>query len=506
MAEAKVIFTLNGDNLTIQCSKMDKMRDICQKYATKVNKNIDSLVFLYGGNQINFNLSFNEQASSLDRNNNIMRVLVDEKDNNRLICPKCGEKIKLKIEELDNIIISYNEIKDTINGIKLSIDNMIKASLNDLTNIQLKNINKVLNIINEDIKQNNKKLNNLLTEQKNIINNTNNKLDIIDNIIDKSYDNYNIKLKKPLHKLNYHTDSIYCSTVLKDGRFVTGSGDKSIIIYNNKTFKPDLTIKEHSSSVYNVIQLSSGDLASCSFDKTIKIYNINGNEYKVLQTLTYHTGGVSKIIELRNKKLVSCSGDKSIIFYFKDNNEYIKDYSISTNGENGPIIQTKDNEICYYDSGDGSICFFDLLEICYHEYTGNSVICFFDLLERKIINKINNISVTCYNVDSMLMISNDLLLITGKDKISILNVNSHSLIRTIDVSDSYSIYAAIMLNKNMILTADYNKRIIQWKIEGDNLQLISKKENAHDSYINTLSKIGNGLILSGSGDKMVKIW
>ena len=106
----------------------------------------------------------------------------------------------------------------------------------------------------------------------------------------------------------------------------------------------------------------------------------------------------------------------------------------------------------------------------------------------------------------MLMISNDLLLITGKDKISILNVNSHNLIRTIDVSGSSYISTAIMLNKNMILTADDNKRIIQWKIEGDNLQLISKKENAHDSWIYTLSKIGNGLILSGSSDNFVKIW
>ena len=57
-----------------------------------------------------------------------------------------------------------------------------------------------------------------------------------------------------------------------------------------------------------------------------------------------------KIIELKNNKLVSCSDDKSIIFYFKDNNEYIKDYSISTNGSNGPVIQTKDNEICFYEN------------------------------------------------------------------------------------------------------------------------------------------------------------
>ena len=113
---------------------------------------------------------------------------------------------------------------------------------------------------------------------------------------------------------------IRCSTVLKDGRFVTGSYDHLIIIYNYKTFKPDLTIKEHSDAVYCIIQLSSDILASCSKDNTIKLYKINGNEYKVIQTLTYHTNFVSKIIELKNKKLVSCSGDKSIIFYFKDNN------------------------------------------------------------------------------------------------------------------------------------------------------------------------------------------
>ena len=37
-------------------------------------------------------------------------------------------------------------------------------------------------------------------------------------------------------------------------------------------------------------------------------------------------------------------------------------------------------------------------------------------------------------------------------------------------------------------------------------QYYSQKENAHDDYINTLSKLGNGLILSGSGDDSVKIW
>ena len=300
-------------------------------------------------------------------------------------------------------------------------------------------------------------------------------------------DDYNIESKEPIYKIKYHKYYISCSTVLKDGRFAIGSSDNSIIIYNSKTFKPELTIKEHNNSISNIISLSSGCLASCSWDKTIKIYNINENKYKVMQTLSYHRNSVWKIIELKNKKLVSCSEDKSVIIYNIGNNEYKKEFSISTNGPNGPIIETKENEICYSEIDNNSICFYNISK-------------------KKIINQMNNISITSNIFNSLLMISNDLLLVAGNSVISIINVNSHSLIRTIDVPDSNYIYSVCFLNKNMILTSDYNKRIIQWKIEGDNLKLISKKENAHDGEIYTLSKLPNGLILSGSRDKFVKIW
>ena len=226
----------------------------------------------------------------------------------------------------------------------------------------------------------------------------------------------------------------------------------SIIIYNNKTFKPDLIIKEHNWGVTCLIQLNSGELVSCSCDNTIKLYNIIENEYKVIQTLNEHKAQVNKIIELKNKKLASCSWDESIIFYNKVNNEYKKDYSISTNGTNGPIIQTKDNEICYYES--------------------NKTICFYDFIKRNNIMKLNNISVTGCIFDSLLMISKDLLVITGKNKISIINVNSYDLIKRINVDNSGWIVAC-MLNKDMILTGDDNERIMQWKIENDNLKLIS---------------------------------
>ena len=67
-------------------------------------------------------------------------------------------------------------------------------------------------------------------------------------------------------------------------------------------------------------------------------------------------------------------------------------------------------------------------------------------------------------------------------------------------------FSACLLTNDIILTADNNHRIIQWRIQHDNLELISKKENAHDSSIYVLKKIGNGLIMSGDHNGEVKIW
>ena len=166
MSEANVIFTFDGENLTIQCSKSDKMRDICQKFAIKAEKNINSFLFLYGGNQPNLDLTFAEQATSLDKANNVMKVLAYGKESDRFACPKCGEKIHLNTEKIDEIISNNSNIKDTVDGLKNNIDNLIKNSLMKAVNNQLKIINITLNSINEDIKKNNELLNSLLSDIK----------------------------------------------------------------------------------------------------------------------------------------------------------------------------------------------------------------------------------------------------------------------------------------------------------------------------------------------------
>ena len=410
---------------------------------------------IYTFNDYNINEIF-EEINILNNNN---FILVKENDN----------KYKLKIE-----FIILRRKKYLYINLYNNNDNNKEDYIKYISELK-----EIIKKKDEEIK--------LLEDKLNESNSQKNNKEIIKN--EKNSDNnFNIKLKEPIHILNNHSSNVYCLTLLKDGRLVSGSYDKSIIIYNKETYKPDLTIKEHNNYIYCVTTLSSGILASCSGDYTIKLFNIKNNEYNVLQTLKYHTNSVYKIIELKNKSLASCSYDKSLIFYTKDNNnEYIKDYNISTNGICTSVIQTKDNEICY------------------SERTNNSI-CFFDVNQKKIKSTLNNINKRNSHYERFIMINKDLLLIPGQNKISIINVNSYNLVRIIDVNGSGLICGICMLNENILLTGDWNNIIKQWKIEGDNLILISQKEQVHDKDINYLINLGNGHIASASRDNKIKIW
>ena len=122
MSKTNVLFSLNGVNVTIKCTPEDKMKVICKNYSAEINKNIESLIFLYEGNKVNFELSFKMQANYIDRNNHQMKILVSE----------CDEKNNLNSEKLD-------EIKNSINNIKLKLENNINITSNNLLE-NIKNI------------------------------------------------------------------------------------------------------------------------------------------------------------------------------------------------------------------------------------------------------------------------------------------------------------------------------------------------------------------------------
>ena len=95
---------------------------------------------------------------------------------------------------------------------------------------------------------------------------------------------------------------------------------------------------------------------------------------------------------------------------------------------------------------------------------------------------------------------------TGDSRLTIIDCNSHKVIRNIDATGSGNIWTACLLNNDILLAADDNHRITQWKIENDNLKFISKRKEAHDRAVRALKKLGKGLIISGDGKGVVKVW
>ena len=105
----QVKFFYNGITIPIQCNKNEKLKEICNRLETKIEKN--SVYYLYKGNEINKELKLEEIIEKNDDINNI-NILVnnegedeDEINKNNLIkskfikCPECKENIKIKIND-----------------------------------------------------------------------------------------------------------------------------------------------------------------------------------------------------------------------------------------------------------------------------------------------------------------------------------------------------------------------------------------------------------------------
>ena len=158
MSKASVIFNYKGTDIKIQCSKEEKVENICQKFATKIRKNANSFIFLYGGSNLNVQLSFKEQANRIDKERNEMKVLVYKNECDELGVPKCGKNINLNKEKINDIKSSIKNIDDTVKKTKLMIEPINKISTMEFANIQLKNVNHQINSLNEDINKLKEKL------------------------------------------------------------------------------------------------------------------------------------------------------------------------------------------------------------------------------------------------------------------------------------------------------------------------------------------------------------
>ena len=115
-------FTYEGIKTTIQCLKEDKMKDVCKKYTSKIEKDINSLYFIYNGNKINYDLSFYEQANSLDKQRLEINVIVY---NN-------GDSNVLNNNNNNNELRQYNNIKNNNDNLYNNFDIKLRNLINIL--------------------------------------------------------------------------------------------------------------------------------------------------------------------------------------------------------------------------------------------------------------------------------------------------------------------------------------------------------------------------------------
>ena len=139
----EIIFLFNNSQTTIQCRKNETMKVICQRFATKIGIELSTIYFLYGGKKVDYNLTLNNVLKEDDKklnkinilaysysdNNNINKAIENSKD---IICPKCGEKCLIKINDYKINLFKY---KNNHNLNNISLDEFQNSQKIDLSKI-----------------------------------------------------------------------------------------------------------------------------------------------------------------------------------------------------------------------------------------------------------------------------------------------------------------------------------------------------------------------------------
>ena len=151
---AEIDFIFEGTTITIQCNKNQRMKDICDKLSTKIDNDINSLIFLYGGKLLNLDKMFNEITKV-----NKIAILVYKLENEAYYK---REKI-LNDKVIDNILSLNNNVSVSLIELKFQVKNMMNNSsyLKNINYIfsQLKKINVIINNMRGNIEKINNQIN-----------------------------------------------------------------------------------------------------------------------------------------------------------------------------------------------------------------------------------------------------------------------------------------------------------------------------------------------------------
>ena len=147
---SSIIFTLNGVRTAIQYNQGDKIKDICQKYVQKVEKDVNNLFFVYGGEKLNIDLSNEEMLTKIDSDKSANILVFDKNNENNednslqksknIICPICKEicriyikDYKITLSDCKNKHITNNILFENFKYTQLVDESKIKCNFCDNT-------------------------------------------------------------------------------------------------------------------------------------------------------------------------------------------------------------------------------------------------------------------------------------------------------------------------------------------------------------------------------------
>ena len=283
----KVVFIYDGNNIIIQCSKDEKMKDICQKYSDKIKKNISSLFFLYGGTLVNYEVSFYEQANLIDKTSNEMRILVYNIENFGLTYYNYVKNIKPETIQINRIISSINNIKNKLDGIKSFIKNIVSTSKDNSLKNQLNIIISELNNIYQDLNKSNEQINNLF-------NGNNSNKNVIKGTLDITMNEVNNKI------LLFNSD-------INGGIDVYLNNEKINLIKNNNQWLIDFYSRNVGKYTFEIIFNNNLTNLKCFFSECSTITS--------LDLSNFDTSNVTDMYRMFNKctKLQTISGLTNLI-------------------------------------------------------------------------------------------------------------------------------------------------------------------------------------------------
>ena len=81
MSQALVIFNYKEKKTSISCNTSEKMKNICERFASGIQEDVNKLDFIYNGEIINKELKYEDQVDEIDRREYSMDIIVINRNN-----------------------------------------------------------------------------------------------------------------------------------------------------------------------------------------------------------------------------------------------------------------------------------------------------------------------------------------------------------------------------------------------------------------------------------------